>query len=94
MKSVEKLESRMADQARLKPLSTALSNVLPFFNSSLMRSKIKMFASTAMPIERITPAKPARVRVTPVVRRLLKKKKPAPARMNEMNLSQPESSLW
>ena len=48
------------------PASTAAPMVLPKRNSSFMRSKISTLASTAMPMERMKPAMPARVNVTPM----------------------------
>ncbi len=62
--SEETFESRIDVHALLNPSSTAPAKLLPAFNSSFVLSKIKMFASTAMPIERINPAMPAKVRVT------------------------------
>src|SRR5579883_3221402 len=61
---VETLESRIEGQARAKPASTAAAIERPARSSSLVRSKIRMLASTAMPIERINPAMPASVKVT------------------------------
>ena len=58
------LESRIAVNARLKPESMALLTVLPAAISSLMRSKIMTFASTAIPIDRMIPAMPGRDRFT------------------------------
>ncbi len=58
------LESRIEDQARSKPAKKASCLGLPQRNSSLILSKIKMLASTAMPMERINPAIPAKVKVT------------------------------
>ncbi|MBA7704669.1 hypothetical protein ES703_113486 [subsurface metagenome] len=56
--------SLMAVQARLKPASIAAPSVLPVLNSSFMRSKISTLASTAIPMDKIKPPMPARVRVT------------------------------
>jgi len=60
----EILESRIENQAREKPVETASAMLRPERNSSLTRSKISTFASTAMPIEIINPAIPAAVSVT------------------------------
>ena len=59
----EMLESRIELQARWKPSSMALPRSRPAFNSSFRRSKIKTLASTAMPIDRMNPAMPAKVKV-------------------------------
>ncbi|OPZ57006.1 MAG: hypothetical protein BWY87_01719 [Deltaproteobacteria bacterium ADurb.Bin510] len=64
---VQALESRIDGNARLKPASMPARSVLPSFSSSLRRSKIRMFASTAMPIERMKPAMPGRVSVTGMI---------------------------
>ena len=56
--------SRMAGHARLKPICTASRGVLPERNSSLVRSNISTFASTAMPTEMMSPAIPEAVSVT------------------------------
>ena len=61
---LETLESRILSHARAKPSSTALWISLPARISSLVRSKIKMLASTAMPTDKIKPAIPAKVKVT------------------------------
>ena len=47
----ETFESRMLDQARLNPASMAGPSVLPARISSFIRSKMRMLASTAMPID-------------------------------------------
>ena len=60
----EMFESRIESQAREKPSWSASSIDFPLFNSSFILSKIRMLASTAMPIERINPAIPAAVNVT------------------------------
>ena len=57
-------ESRIEGQARLKPSSMALARESPLLISSLTLSKIRILASTAMPIVKIKPAKPAKVMVT------------------------------
>src|SRR5437660_53749 len=61
--SVETLESRIAGQARRTAASTAGPIVRPPRTSSLNRSKISTFASTAMPTLRMNPASPASVSV-------------------------------
>ena len=61
---LEMFESRIENQAREKPVETASRTVLPERISSLTLSKIRMFASTAIPIEIINPAIPAAVKVT------------------------------
>ena len=61
---LEMLESRIENQAREKPVETASKTVLPERISSLTLSKIRMLASTAMPMEIINPAIPAAVKVT------------------------------
>ena len=62
---LEALESRIDIQARENPSSTAAPRFRPARSSSLIRSNIRIFASTAIPMERINPAMPAAVRVTP-----------------------------
>ena len=57
------LLSRIAVQARLNPFSTAAPKLRPLCNSSLMRSKIRMLASTAMPKDKMAAAMPCRVNV-------------------------------
>ena len=69
---LETFESRMEFQARLNPASTAGTIPFPIRNSSFVRSKIRMFASTAMPMERTKPAMPARVSVTGTSRKIAK----------------------
>jgi hypothetical protein len=49
--------------ALVKPDSVAALRVFPFFNSSLILSKIITLASTAMPIDSIKPAIPGKVNV-------------------------------
>lgn len=61
---VEMLLSRIDGQAREKPSSKLANKLLPFFDSSLILSKTKTFASTAIPIVMTNPAMPERVRVT------------------------------
>ena len=55
---VDVFESRMDGHARRNPSSTADVRGSPRFCSSLMRSKIRIFASTAMPIVSTKPAMP------------------------------------
>ena len=52
------------ENARTKPASTPARNVLPALSSSFRRSKIRMLASTAIPIDRMKPAMPGSVIVT------------------------------
>ena len=59
-----KLLSRIDGQALLKPSWIANDNPFPSLTSSFILAKIKMLASTAMPIDKINPPMPARVRVT------------------------------
>ena len=62
---VVRLESTMERLARSKPALMALGGVRPRANSSRIRSKMRTFASTAMPMVSTTPAMPGRVRVAP-----------------------------
>ena len=62
--NVATFESRIEGQARLKPMSMAVLKGRPRRNSSFMRSKMRMLASTAIPIERMKAAIPESVRVT------------------------------
>jgi hypothetical protein len=66
--SDETLASKMELQARLKPASMAAFRGLPARSSSLVRSKMRMLASTAMPTASTKPAMPASVSVTGMVR--------------------------
>ncbi len=66
------LLSRTDVQARLNPSSMEVSKLLPQDNSSLIRSKMRMLASTAIPMDRINPAMPARVRVTGMSLKILR----------------------
>ena len=61
---VDTLLSLIAGQALLKPIFTAIDKVLPVLNSSFNLSNIRIFASTAMPIESIAAAIPLNVKVT------------------------------
>src|SRR5579872_846877 len=58
-------ESKTVVKARLKPTPTAARVVRPAHSSSLMRSKISTFASTAIPMESTNPAMPGSVSTTP-----------------------------
>jgi len=60
----ERFESRIELHARWNPSFIASFSDFPAFNSSLVRSKMRMFASTAIPIESMNAARPAVVRVT------------------------------
>ena len=51
----------IVESARLKPASIATRIDLPEKTSSLKRSKIRMLASTATPIDKIIPAMPGNV---------------------------------
>ncbi len=62
--SVATLLSLMDGHARANPSVIAAKRVRPARNSSFVRSAIKIFASTAVPIVRIKAAIPERVRVT------------------------------
>ena len=55
------LASRIADMAFLKPARTAAFTLRPRRISSLKRSKMMTFASTAIPMPSTTPARPGRV---------------------------------
>ena len=57
-------ESKILVKALSNPELIAVKSVLPALNSSFVLSKIKILASTAIPILRIKPAIPARVSVT------------------------------
>ena len=61
--SEETLDAQIEDQALLNPKSKAKDLLFPQRISSLIRSKINIFASTAIPTHRINPAIPANVRV-------------------------------
>ena len=61
--SVEMFESRMEGQALLNPSLMARSNFFPARNSSFILANIKILASTAMPMDRMNPAIPGKVRV-------------------------------
>ena len=61
---VDMFPSRIDGHARSKPAFNAANRSLPARSSSLARSDISMFASTANPSESITAAAPDSVRVT------------------------------
>ena len=61
--SVVILPSRMAERAFWKPILIEDFTVLPVAISSRIRAKIITLASTAIPIDRMIPAIPGRVRV-------------------------------
>ena len=63
---LDMFESRIEGHALPKPSVKAFFKLLPIFFSSLKRSNIKMFASTAVPIYRIKPAMPAALKVTEI----------------------------
>ena len=60
------LPSMMGVRPILKPLLTAPSSVLFLASSSLMRSAVMTLASTPIPMPRMIPAMPGRVRVEPL----------------------------
>src|SRR3989338_761628 len=62
--SVVAFPYRMDVQARLNASSIACEVVFPSRNSSLRRSKMRTFASTAMPSDKMNPAMPESVMVT------------------------------
>ena len=64
---VETLPSRMAGQARLNPTSIEEARVRPTRISSFIRSKIRMLASTAKPMDRMKPPMWGRVSVTGII---------------------------
>ena len=61
---VETFPSRIEVHARLNPICIANWRVLPTRHSSLTLSKIRIFASTAIPKDKTKPARPAKVNVT------------------------------
>ena len=61
---LEIFESRIESQALVNPSLIDVTISLPRRSSSLVRSAMRMLASTAMPIDKINPAMPAAVRVT------------------------------
>ena len=63
----EILESRIEGKALANPNLSEVAKSLPSLNSSFILSKIRILASTAMPIERINPAIPAKVKVTGII---------------------------
>ncbi len=60
---VVKFASMIVENAFAYPPSSAFSEFLPDLNSSRIRSKIKIFASTAIPIVRTRAAIPGNVKV-------------------------------
>ncbi len=65
--SVLRAESRIEGQERLKPSSMASFRLRPFRNSSFIRSKTRMLASTAMPTDKIKPVMAGKVSVTGII---------------------------
>ena len=63
--SVVMFPSKIAENALLKPIFIADCTVLPVPSSSLIRSNMITFASTAIPIDRMIPAIPGSVNVSP-----------------------------
>ena len=61
--NVDTCPSLIAGQALLNPMFIDDSIVRPVLNSSFILSKINMFASTAIPMDRIAAATPDRVKV-------------------------------
>ncbi len=61
---VTTLPSTIVEKPFVYPVAMAARTDLPARTSSLIRSKMTMFASAATPIVRIRPAKPGRVSVT------------------------------
>ena len=61
---LETLESRIDVQARSNPSRIASSSDFPKRNSYFRRSKIRILASTAMPMDNTNPVTPAIVMVT------------------------------
>jgi hypothetical protein len=57
------LASRMVRNAREKPDAIELKTLFPCASSSLMRSKTRTLASTAIPMVRMIPAMPGTVRL-------------------------------
>ena len=58
------LPSLIEGQLLLNPSVSETAKLFSSFSSSLIREKIRMFASTAIPIDSIKPPIPARVKVT------------------------------
>ena len=63
--NVVRFASSIVMKARLNPLFTDEIKFKPSLLSSLMRSNIMMLASTAIPIDSISPAMPGSVKVAP-----------------------------
>ncbi len=64
-KKVVTLESKIAENARSKPLRIAETGLLVFLNSSLARSKTSTLPSTAIPMDNTKPAIPGKVSTAP-----------------------------
>ena len=60
---VVRLPSRIEGQALLKPSSKEMEKLFCWFNSSFIREKIRILASIAIPIDKIKPPIPAKVKV-------------------------------
>ncbi len=71
----EMLESRIESHALRKPSCKASDILFPRFSSSLVRSNISTLASTAMPIDKIKPAKPAAVNVTGITLKIVSERR-------------------
>ena len=65
--AVVMLESKIDDKACLKPSTTAWLIFLPLRNSSLDRSNISTFESTAIPMVSTIPAIPGKVSTAPIL---------------------------
>ena len=76
LKKVVMWPSRIDELALWKPLSIERIKLLPLINSSLIRSKINMLASTAIPILSINPEIPGSVSVTGIREYKARLKKP------------------
>ena len=68
--------STIDELALLKPLSIDLVRVLPSYNSSLILSNIRIFASTAIPMLSISPEIQGNVKVTGINEYRARLKKP------------------
>ena len=58
-KIVVRFPSRIDGQARVNPSWRAFEKLFPIFSSSRILEKIRIFASTAIPTDKITPANPS-----------------------------------
>ena len=76
LRSVVMWPSTIDELALWKPLSIDLVRVLPLYNSSLILSNIRIFASTAIPMLSISPDIPGKVNVTGIREYMAKLKKP------------------